>query len=59
MDSIIMISIGYVTWCCIAFIVARALKIENTNQKAISFIYVISAAPLVIVDYLTGKGFIR
>lgn len=59
MDSVIMIAIGYVVWCCLAFIVARALKIENANNKAISFVYIIAAAPLVLIDYLTGKGLIR
>lgn len=59
MDSVIMIAIGYVVWCCLAFIVARALKIENANNKAISFVYIIAAAPLVLIDYLTGKGVIR
>lgn len=59
MDSVLMIIIGYVVWCIIAFVVARAMKIENANHKAISFVYIIAAAPLVLIDYLTGKGSFR
>lgn len=59
MDSILMMLLGYLGWCSIAFVVAKMMKIENANHKAISFIYVIMAAPLVLLDYITGKGTIR
>jgi hypothetical protein len=55
MDSIILMVLGYFIWCVIAFVVARAMNIENAN-KAMSFIYVIAAAPLVLIDYIKGIG---
>lgn len=55
MDSIIMMILGYFAWCAIAFVVAKAMNIENAN-KAMSFVYVIAAAPLVLIDYIKGIG---
>lgn len=55
MDSIVMIVVGYLAWCSIAFLVARVMNVENAN-KAMSFIYVIAAAPLVLIDYIKGIG---
>lgn len=55
MESIFMMILGYFAWCAIAFVVARAMKIENAN-KAMSFVYVIVAAPLVLIDYIKGIG---
>lgn len=55
MESFTLMLLGYLAWCLLAFIVARAMKIENAN-KAVSFVYVVLAAPMVLVDYIKGIG---
>ncbi|MFT6528487.1 MAG: hypothetical protein ACJAZB_000119 [Psychrosphaera sp.] len=59
MDSIIMMSVGYIIWCCIAFCVARIFRVGHTHEKTITLFYVLIAAPMVIIEILTGKGTIR
>ncbi|GHB65873.1 hypothetical protein GCM10008107_13630 [Psychrosphaera saromensis] len=59
MDSFLLILFGYIGWCFIAFIVARFVKLESANSKGIPLLYVLLAAPMVIIDMLTGKGSIR
>lgn len=59
MNTLLLMAVGYVVWCSLAFFVARFIKMENTNHQPISFIYIIVAAPLVIVEFITGKGTIR
>lgn len=56
MESTVYIILGYIAWCCVAFLVARLMKIENANHKAISLVYVLAAAPLVLIDYIKGIG---
>ena len=55
MESILVLVLGYLAWCSVAFIVARAMNVKNAN-KAMSFIYVIAAAPLVIIEYISNIG---
>lgn len=59
MESFIYILVGYIAWCCLAFLVARYMKIEGDNRKAVSFLLVVLAAPMVIIDVITGKGTLR
>lgn len=59
MDSVMLITIGYFAWCFIAFFVARFLQIKNSDKGGLSLLIVVMAAPLVIVEVLTGKGTIR
>ena len=59
MDSIMLMIVGYIAWCGLAFVLARFVKMETSSHKPISFLYIILAAPMVIVDIITGKGTIR
>ena len=56
MESTVYLILGYLAWCCLAFLVARLMKVENANHKAMSFVYVLAAAPLVLLDYIRGIG---
>lgn len=59
METLVWTIVGYLAWCCLAFVIARYMKIEDLARKPISFLYVILAAPMVVLDYLTGKGTFR
>lgn len=59
MDSIVMMMLGYIAWCALAFVFAKFVNIESASQKPISFLYIILAAPMVLIDLVTGKGTIR
>lgn len=55
MESMLVLALGYVAWCVLAFIVVRAMHVKNGN-KVMSFSYVIAAAPLVLIEYITSIG---
>jgi len=59
MDSVLLMFLAYLAWCGLAFAMARFVKMESVSRKPMSFLYIILAAPLVIVDIITGKGTIR
>ncbi len=59
MDSVLLIFLGYIAWCAMAFIVAKFVKLEGASSKPLSFLYVIMAAPMVLLDIISGKGTIR
>lgn len=59
MDTFLLMLGGYIGWCTLAFFVARFIKMENVNHQPVSFVYIIVAAPLVVVEFVTGKGTIR
>lgn len=59
MDSLVLVVVGYVAWCAVAFLIAKMMKVENSDHKAISLVYVLLAAPMVLLDIITGKGTFR
>ena len=59
MDSLLIIILGYVAWCGVAFVFAKFVNIETSSHKPVSFLYIILAAPMVLVDIITGKGTLR
>ena len=59
MDSVLFMIVGYIAWCGLAFIMARYVKMESSANKPITFLYIVLAAPMVVVDIITGKGTFR
>jgi len=59
MESVLLMLFGYLAWCGLAFLMARLVKMDSVTRKPVSFLYIILAAPMVVLDIVTGKGTIR
>jgi hypothetical protein len=59
METIGYVVLGYITWCLIAFAIAWFFNIEKTSRTVTSLVLIIASAPMVLLDFVTGKSFFR
>ena len=59
METLFWTVLGYLVWCVATFFCMRAMKLGQLGNRPISFLCVVIAAPLVLLDCMIDKKAVR